>query len=348
MAREADHEALGRPDGEHDPRRREACRRLDRDGVADAARPRDREPLDPGAGPARGAGAGLRAEPPRPPARRAPARRQRDRLPRPLRPLLRRGRARLRRGRRRARALRADPVHARSRGRRRARAPAGRPLRRPGRPRPDRRRRGLRAARRARHTARPAGPRAAGGQATRSTRSTPRTPAPRRRWPRTSPRPAPGPSRSWATRASPPTWPSASTVSATVPLPTGWRSRCSSPARWTRRPARRVANELTALPDALACANDELALGLLTALRTRGVRVPQDVLVTGWDDVMAARYAGLTTVRQPMRALGGDRRPAARRTDQRGPHHPRARSTADRAGGANHHHPTPREGSELP
>jgi LacI family transcriptional regulator len=28
------------------------------------------------------------------------------------------------------------------------------------------------------------------------------------------------------------------------------------------------------------------------------------VAVTGWDDVMAARYAGLTTVRQPMRELG--------------------------------------------
>ena len=38
------------------------------------------------------------------------------------------------------------------------------------------------------------------------------------------------------------------------------------------------------------------------------------MLVTGWDDVMAARYAGLTTVRQPMRALGGT---AARLLDER-------------------------------
>jgi LacI family transcriptional regulator len=67
------------------------------------------------------------------------------------------------------------------------------------------------------------------------------------------------------------------------------------------------------LPDAIACANDELALGLMTALRDRGVRVPEDVLVTGWDDVMAARYAGLTTVRQPMRALGAT---AARLLDE--------------------------------
>lgn len=75
-----------------------------------------------------------------------------------------------------------------------------------------------------------------------------------------------------------------------------------------------IAGELTDLPDAIACANDELALGLVTALRERGIRVPEDVLVSGWDDVMAARYAGLTTVRQPMRALGGT---AARLLDER-------------------------------
>ena len=60
----------------------------------------------------------------------------------------------------------------------------------------------------------------------------------------------------------------------------------------------------TSLPDAFACANDELALGLMLGLRDAGVRVPEDTLVSGWDDVMAARYAGLTTVRQPMRELG--------------------------------------------
>jgi LacI family transcriptional regulator len=68
-----------------------------------------------------------------------------------------------------------------------------------------------------------------------------------------------------------------------------------------------VAREVLAsgdLPDAFVCANDELALGLMGRLREAGVDVPGQVLVTGWDDVMAARYAGLTTVRQPMRELG--------------------------------------------
>ncbi|GAA2633007.1 LacI family DNA-binding transcriptional regulator [Paractinoplanes durhamensis] len=55
---------------------------------------------------------------------------------------------------------------------------------------------------------------------------------------------------------------------------------------------------------AVVCANDELALGVLLAAEEAGLRVPQDLAVTGWDDLLAARFAGLTTVRQPMRELG--------------------------------------------
>jgi LacI family transcriptional regulator len=80
--------------------------------------------------------------------------------------------------------------------------------------------------------------------------------------------------------------------------------------------ARVAAEELASaeeLPDAYVCANDELALGLLGELQRAGVDVPGRVMVTGWDDVMAARYAGLTTVRQPMRELGAT---AARLLDE--------------------------------
>ena len=54
----------------------------------------------------------------------------------------------------------------------------------------------------------------------------------------------------------------------------------------------------------VVCANDEIALGVLEVAGSLGLAVPGDVAVTGWDDVMAARWAGLTTVRQPMRELG--------------------------------------------
>ena len=58
--------------------------------------------------------------------------------------------------------------------------------------------------------------------------------------------------------------------------------------------------------DAVMCANDEVAAGVLRAVTGYGLRVPDDVIVTGWDDTpMAARtHPPLSTVRQPMHELG--------------------------------------------
>ncbi|WP_298331486.1 LacI family DNA-binding transcriptional regulator [Haloactinopolyspora sp.] len=52
-------------------------------------------------------------------------------------------------------------------------------------------------------------------------------------------------------------------------------------------------------PDALFCFNDLVALGALHALRLRGIRVPDDVAVVGFDDIEEASYSNptLTTVR---------------------------------------------------
>jgi DNA-binding LacI/PurR family transcriptional regulator len=60
------------------------------------------------------------------------------------------------------------------------------------------------------------------------------------------------------------------------------------------------------LPTAVLAANDQLALGLLRAFWERGVRVPQDVSVVGFDDEAGAAYfvPPLTTVRQDFPALG--------------------------------------------
>ena len=59
-------------------------------------------------------------------------------------------------------------------------------------------------------------------------------------------------------------------------------------------------------PTALMCANDEIALGAYGACQERGLRIPGEVAVTGWDDIPVARFVwpGLTTVRQPLRELG--------------------------------------------
>jgi LacI family transcriptional regulator len=60
------------------------------------------------------------------------------------------------------------------------------------------------------------------------------------------------------------------------------------------------------LPNAVVCANDLIALGVLQAFRALGIRVPQDVAVTGYDDSTFASVVEphLTSVRQPLGPLG--------------------------------------------
>ena len=61
-----------------------------------------------------------------------------------------------------------------------------------------------------------------------------------------------------------------------------------------------------ALPRAIVCANDQTAFGVMSALRKHGLSVPDQVAVTGFDDIPLARHlrTSLTTVRQPIRQLG--------------------------------------------
>ena len=60
------------------------------------------------------------------------------------------------------------------------------------------------------------------------------------------------------------------------------------------------------LPRAIVCANDQTALGVMYALSRRGIAVPSDVAVTGFDDVPVARHLHptLTTIRQPIQEMG--------------------------------------------
>jgi LacI family transcriptional regulator len=72
---------------------------------------------------------------------------------------------------------------------------------------------------------------------------------------------------------------------------------------------RRAAAELLALPErptALVTASDMTALGAIRAATEQGLRVPEDLSVTGFDDIQLAAYLhpSLTTIRQAKVSLG--------------------------------------------
>ena len=64
--------------------------------------------------------------------------------------------------------------------------------------------------------------------------------------------------------------------------------------------------DLPERPTAVFAATDESAAGLIEAARSRGLRVPEDLSVVGFDDAPLARLLSppLTTVRQPLREMG--------------------------------------------
>ncbi|KAA9165859.1 LacI family transcriptional regulator [Amycolatopsis acidicola] len=64
--------------------------------------------------------------------------------------------------------------------------------------------------------------------------------------------------------------------------------------------------ELENPPTAVFAASDATALGVMEAARRKGLRVPEDLSVVGFDDTMLAALTtpGLTTVRQPLQDMG--------------------------------------------
>lgn len=95
----------------------------------------------------------------------------------------------------------------------------------------------------------------------------------------------------------------AALTSAGVELP----DNCIGLASHSLENARRSAHRLLDLPHpptAIFAASDNQAMGALKAARERGLAVPAELAVIGFDDLDMAAYIGLTTIRQPLLESG--------------------------------------------
>ncbi len=61
-------------------------------------------------------------------------------------------------------------------------------------------------------------------------------------------------------------------------------------------------------PTAILCFNDMLAIGMLLGLHMKGIRVPEDISVVGFDNIVFSAYTNppLTTIDQPKRSIGAE------------------------------------------
>ncbi|MDI1460965.1 substrate-binding domain-containing protein [Catellatospora sp. KI3] len=97
----------------------------------------------------------------------------------------------------------------------------------------------------------------------------------------------------------------------------GWRSALERAGRsvpqvmvgnWGAQSGYEAGHRLVDRADVTAvfCASDQQAMGMLRALCERGVRVPDDISIVGYDDIPEAEYLtpSLTTVRQDFDGLG--------------------------------------------
>ncbi|GAA2361311.1 LacI family transcriptional regulator [Catellatospora methionotrophica] len=95
----------------------------------------------------------------------------------------------------------------------------------------------------------------------------------------------------------------------------GWRQALEAAGRrvpaaivgdWSPRSGYEAGHRIGPDVTAVFCANDQQALGMLRALHERGLRVPEDVSVVGFDDIPEAEYLSppLTTVRQDFDEVG--------------------------------------------
>ena len=59
------------------------------------------------------------------------------------------------------------------------------------------------------------------------------------------------------------------------------------------------------LPDGIVCYNDQIAVQVIETLEACGLKVPEDISVTGYDNSLyAQRGTGITTIAHPQEKLG--------------------------------------------
>ncbi len=82
------------------------------------------------------------------------------------------------------------------------------------------------------------------------------------------------------------------------------------PGNFTERSGYEAAQAIIAsgdLPEAVFCANDQMAIGFIKAMHEHGLEAPRDIAVIGFDDILIARYMqpALSTISAPRREWGG-------------------------------------------
>lgn len=96
-------------------------------------------------------------------------------------------------------------------------------------------------------------------------------------------------------------------TTAGYPIDTSIIASYHAPSKFYRTDeVEKAISDFSYIPDAIVCANDDIALDVIRCLKVRGLSVPQDVAVTGYDNVegMAQVEPILTTVRVGNQRLG--------------------------------------------
>lgn len=88
-----------------------------------------------------------------------------------------------------------------------------------------------------------------------------------------------------------------------IPLPDAYVGLAPFGMEQARQQAHRLL-DLPAPPTAIFAGSDTQALGVISAARERGLSVPNDLAVMGFDDIEVAEFIGLTTIHQQLKESG--------------------------------------------